>query len=255
MSTPTTSSFQPYAPTPYIPSSLLPSSIQLDQEQTLYTSTAERELYASLAEIHAILVSLEFLEKAFIKDTISAETYTPVCLRLINQYVSLLDDPVVDREISAAGGLEAWKHQYGIECPTATRRLAAGVPATTSTVQPVEELKPPTPELEEPEDQEGKWKNVSPKMAAEATQNFITVMDALRLHYRAPDELHPLLAPVIASVDAVRGKASFEGRGDIVKWLIRLNQMKAGEEITEEQQREMLWDVDRAYNQFIAKLG
>ena len=111
---------------------------------------------------------------------------------------------------------------------------------------------PPTPELEEAD---GKWRNVSPKLAAEATQNFITFMDALRLHYRAPDELHPLLAPVIASVDAVRGGAGFEGRGDIVKWLIRLNQMKAGEEISEEQQREMLWDVERAYNLFIEKLG
>ncbi|KAI5804566.1 vacuolar protein sorting-associated [Geopyxis carbonaria] len=248
---------QPYAPTPYLPTPLPSSSQNLDTEIKLHTTTTERELYESLAEIHAIIVSLEFLEKAFVKDSIPATAYTPTCARLLGQYKTLLADSAVS---AAFGDLDEFKLRYSVECPAASRRIAAGVPATTDhPPEPVDTTpQPSTPAPAEPAASDtgtGKWKNVSPKLAAEATQNFITFMDALRLHYRANDELHPLLAPVIASVDAVTRGEVFEGRKDIVKWLIVLNQMKAGEEITEEQQRECLWDVERAYNGFIEGLG
>jgi ESCRT-I complex subunit VPS28 len=80
-------------------------------------------------------------------------------------------------------------------------------------------------------------------------------MDALRLNYRAKDELHPLLASVITSVDAVTKGEEFDGRKDIVRWLIALNQMRPGDEIDETQGREMLWDLERGYNSFLEGLG
>ena len=64
-------------------------------------------------------------------------------------------------------------------------------------------------------------------------------MDALRLSYTAKDQLHPLLSEVIAAVNNVAGAKEFEGRQNIVKWLIVLNQMGAGDEITEAQGRQV----------------
>ncbi|KAA8913874.1 vacuolar protein sorting-associated [Sphaerosporella brunnea] len=256
----------PYAPTPsYLPRPLS-TTVNLDAEVKLFTTSAQREFYESLAEIHAIIVTLEFLEKAFVKDSIPPAAYTPTCLRLLGQYNTLLGNESVKREF---GSLDEFKRKYGIDCPAATRRLMTGLPATvehsggtggaattTATAGEAPVALRAAPDVATAVAAAGgAWKNVSPKAAAEATQNFITSMDALRLSYRAKDELHPLLASVIQSVDVVTGGGEFEGRKDIIKWLIALNQMRPGDEIDEGQGREMLWDLERGYNNFLEGLG
>jgi ESCRT-I complex subunit VPS28 len=42
----------------------------------------------------------------------------------------------------------------------------------------------------------------------------------------------------------------FENRGKIVQWLITLNQMKASEELSEQQARELDMDIQQAYQGF-----
>lgn len=88
----------------------------------------------------------------------------------------------------------------------------------------------------------------------EATQDFITFLDALKLQLLAKDQLHPLLSDVIQSVNKVTDR-DFEGRGKIVQWLIRLNQMKASEQLNEEEARELELDMNGAYGGFKATLG
>lgn len=83
----------------------------------------------------------------------------------------------------------------------------------------------------------------------EATQDFITFLDALRLGLLAKDQLHPLLTDVIQSVNKVTDR-DFESRGKIVQWLITLNQMKATEELSEAQARELELDINSAYQGF-----
>jgi ESCRT-I complex subunit VPS28 len=83
----------------------------------------------------------------------------------------------------------------------------------------------------------------------DATENFITFLDALKLGYLAKDALHPLLTDVIQSVNKVIDR-DFENRGKIVQWLITLNQMKATEELSEEQARELELDMNSAYQGF-----
>ena len=86
-------------------------------------------------------------------------------------------------------------------------------------------------------------------LIAEATQDFITFLDALRLGMLAKDQLHPLLTDVIQSVNKVTDR-DFEHRGKIVQWLITLNQMKASQELGEQQSRELEMDITQAYNGF-----
>jgi ESCRT-I complex subunit VPS28 len=46
--------------------------VNLDQELKLYSNSSERELYDNLADLYAIIISLEHLEKAYIRDCVPA---------------------------------------------------------------------------------------------------------------------------------------------------------------------------------------
>lgn len=68
------------------------------------------------------------------------------------------------------------------------------------------------------------------------------------------DALHPLLSEVIQSVNKVT-EQDFESRGKIIHWLITLNQMRATEELNEDQARELAFEIEQAYQGFKATLN
>ena len=68
------------------------------------------------------------------------------------------------------------------------------------------------------------------------------------------DALHPLLSEVIQSVNKVT-EQDFENRGKIIHWLITLNQMRATEELNEDQARELAFEIEQAYQGFKATLN
>lgn len=86
----------------------------------------------------------------------------------------------------------------------------------------------------------------SGQLILKATEDFITFLDALRLGLLAKDQLHPLLTDIIQSANKVTDR-DFENRGKIIQWLITLNQMKATEELSEHQARELELDINSAY--------
>lgn len=90
---------------------------------------------------------------------------------------------------------------------------------------------------------------------AETTQNFITFLDALKLKLRAKDQLQPLLTELMSGYTKFRASAEWEGRPKILHWLITLNQMRASEEITEEQSRQLSYDIEHAYSEFAHSLS
>lgn len=118
-----------YAPTPYsyTPNPALSATINLDEvsrvwshsdnkaniskEVKLASSSAERDLYESLAEIYSIIVTLDGLEKAYIRDAISESEYTETCARLLKQYKSTLGDDTVAREFV---DLETFKRTWQV---------------------------------------------------------------------------------------------------------------------------------------------
>ena len=170
----------------------------------------------------------------------------------------------------------AYRAGKQISYPSATSRLSVGIPATleqplpagggtTTTVSIAsgggisDTTTNPTPastsastNASAQHQQQGLQPTA--RAAAEATQHFITFLDALRLNYAAKDQLHPLLSDVITAVNNVT-QTDFEGRASIVKWLIVLNRMGAGDEIDEQQRRQMLFDVEGAYHEFYKTLG
>lgn len=79
----------------------------------LASSPAERDLYETLAEIYSIIVTLDGLEKAYIRDAVSEAEYTETCSRLLKQYKSTLNDETVAQEFV---DLETFKRTWGVCC-------------------------------------------------------------------------------------------------------------------------------------------
>jgi len=46
--------------------------LSLDEEARLYTTNAERERYESLATLYGIVVALDYLERAYVRDSVTA---------------------------------------------------------------------------------------------------------------------------------------------------------------------------------------
>ncbi len=126
-----------------------------------------------------------------------------------------------------------------MEVPRATERIRIGLPSTVT-----------APSISTAATSNN---STNGTLILEATQDFITFLDALKLGLFAKDQLHPLLSDVIQSVNKVTDR-DFEGRGKIVQWLIALNQMKATEEVSEDQARELELDMNSAYQGFKATL-
>ncbi|KAF9366346.1 hypothetical protein BGX34_003991 [Mortierella sp. NVP85] len=213
-----------------------PPNINLDEEIKLTTNNRERAQIDNQADLYSIIVVLEHLEMAFIRGVVPDTEYSSNCRQLIAQFktaTSLLGDIVPD--------LEKFMKDYNLNCPAAVKRLEIGVPATVEHGN-----------SNVPNEANG---HKTAKYVAEAVQNYITVMDALKLGMSAVDEIHPLLAELIQSLNNVRSlPADFEGRAKVREWLIKLNNMRAHENLNVDDKRQLEFDIDSNYTAFIAWL-
>ncbi|CAG8575046.1 9979_t:CDS:2 [Funneliformis caledonium] len=213
-------------------------SLALDEEVRLYTNNKDREKYENLADLYAIIVTMEHLEKAYVRDSVTASEYTQACAQLIAQYrtaLNLVCDSITDVEKF----MEKFIKEYKLECPAAVNRFKIGVPAT---------IEHPT----------GAGHDTSKfaQYVAETVHHLITTMDALKLGMKAVDYIHPLLGDLMQSLNKVSSlPADFEGKAKIRNWLIMLNGMKASDELNEEQVRQLSFDLESANNAFYRSLS
>jgi hypothetical protein len=77
----------------------------------LAETRGERDLQDSLAEVFSIIITLDELEKAYLKDAISEADYTEICDRLLKQYKAILTDEAVSREFV---DLERFKNEWDV---------------------------------------------------------------------------------------------------------------------------------------------
>ena len=133
-----------------------------------------------------------------------------------------------------------------MECPRATERLRVGLPATISHAT--------TTSNSSNSQQAPSSTTATGTQVLTATENFITFLDALKLGLLSKDQLHPLLSEVIQSVNRVTER-DFDNRAKIINWLIRLNGMRAQEELGEGEARELAFEMEEAYRGFKATLN
>ncbi|MCL7051770.1 hypothetical protein MKW94_006877 [Papaver nudicaule] len=203
-------------------------------EVKLWNDKREREMYENFADLYAIIKTTEKLEKAYVRDLISSVEYEPECLKLIPQFKTLTSTlkvtvPSVDRFMDT----------YKMDCPAALNRLVtSGVPATVEHRQASVGAN-----------------NTSAATVAECVQYFITAMDTLKLNMYAVDQVHPVLADLLASLDKLTIlPPDFEGRVKMKEWISRLSRMGAADELTEQQSRQLHFDLESSYNLFMAAL-
>eukprot|EP00051_Salpingoeca_urceolata_P006132 m.81601 g.81601 ORF g.81601 m.81601 type:complete len:213 (-) comp14697_c0_seq3:28-666(-) len=198
------------------------------EEVKLYSNASERNRYDNLADVYAKVVMIEHLEKAFARSAIDPQKYQDECQKLIGQYkISLLsvggeigDDP------------EQFFKQYRLQWTAAKRRLQIGVPATI-------------------EWGVGAGKKTSDAKAVAATvSSFITIMDSLQIQMNAVDEIHPYMADLMGNLNKCNLPADFVGKTMTMQWLQTLNGMKASDNLSEDQKRQLLFDLEKSYNAF-----
>ncbi|KAJ2557608.1 Vacuolar protein-sorting-associated protein 28 [Coemansia sp. RSA 1933] len=197
------------------------------EEVRLYNSTAERETYENMAALYAIVMSLEHLERAFARDSMSANEYTAECNKLLLQHKSV-SQMIGDED------LKTFFSKYKLHCPAANRRLEVGIPSTI-----------------EHGNSTGSSSGNNAKYVAKTVQDFITIMDALNMEMRSVDKLHPLLTDLLQSINAATFLPSdFKWKTSFRDWLITLNKMKASDELEDDQVRQLLFEVEQAYSDF-----
>lgn len=200
----------------------------------LYSNASERRKYNELADLYAILKATEHLEVSYSRDAISKEAYTEACSKLLIQYKgakqALQHDPTLNT-------IEDFIRCYKAECPRAIKRLIHdGVPATHMHTDHSAASK-------------------TGAVVAEAVQQFITVMDQLKLGYKAVDELTPGFLDLLASLNRTPGLADdFEPKLKVHHWVTVLQEMNASDEISDDQARQMALDIDTSYNTYFHSL-
>ncbi|RWS17000.1 vacuolar sorting protein VPS28-like protein [Dinothrombium tinctorium] len=195
----------------------------LYEEVRLYRNAREREKYDNLADLYAVINSIQCLEKAYIKDCVHPKEYTAACSKLLCQYKAAFKQ--VQDEFP---NIEAFMKKYRFDCPAAILRINEDRPITIK-------------------DDKG---NTS-KCIAEIVSLFITFNDKLRLGIKSTDELQPDLRELYDTMSRLSlVPADFEGKNKVVEWLATFDTMSASDELSENQVRQLIFDMESAYNAF-----
>jgi ESCRT-I complex subunit VPS28 len=123
---------------------------------------------------------------------------------------------------------------YQLDCPRATHRLLTmGVP------EPIRSS-----------EDDGTHHYITVTVA-ETVQRFITAMDAVKLDQRAVDDLQPYLSDLSDALARLPGTPKdFAPQSKVDSWVQKFNSLRAVDEISEEDARQLLHDLGTAYDEF-----
>ena len=196
-----------------------------------YSNSKERKMNEELGTLYTIIRVTEALESAYSRDAIQREEYTEECAKLISHFKST-ESALVSAGLIASTADFIEENQ--IQCPRAVDRLMKyGVPATVL-------------HASHHDDQGDAY------LSSQATHSFITLMDAIRLQQRAVDDIKPLVITLCTSLGKVQYlPPNFEGSVKMGLWLQKLHQMRAVDEISEEDARQLLMELESSYTAFV----
>eukprot|EP01083_Nonionella_stella_P098476 276962_1 len=203
------------------------------QEYEKISLSKEKAKYNKLADLYSIIVSVEHLEIVWARGCCEDEAYTQHCQKLITRYKSVL--PTIDAYYPTVSD---FFKEYCPDCHAARNRLVnIGVPATTFHGSSTNQLN----------DAKGLQLTI-----AQTVQYFITTVDGLQLSLKAVDEIHPHLKDLMESINKVTTLSpDHVSKKKVQDWLIKLNQMKASDELSDDDIRQMTFDLENAYSEFV----
>ncbi|CAD7076848.1 unnamed protein product [Hermetia illucens] len=197
---------------------------ELYEEVKLYRHAREREKYDNMADLYALINTLQNLEKAYIWDCITPQEYTAACSKFLVQYKVAFKQVQSDEFPT----VDAFVKKFRLDCPAALERIKEDRPITIK-------------------DDKG---NTS-KCIADIVSLFITIMDKLRLKIKSKDELHFELKDLVDTMHRLSLiPEDFEAKAKVETWLSTLNAMQASDELADSQVRQFLFDLESAYAAF-----
>ena len=199
-----------------------------------FSSGKERDTIEELGTLFTIIRVTEALEAAYSRDAVTEKKYSEECLKLIAQFKSTESALMERKTIKNA---TEFMETYQISYPRATERLIKyGVPSTV---------------IHSTHDDQG-----TAYLSAQATQAFITLMDAIRLDQRAVDDVKPLIIALCSALGKVPSlSAEFGGTVKMTQWLLKMNKMRAVDEISDDESRQLLMELDSSYAAFVEHLA
>nr|XP_027206163.1 vacuolar protein sorting-associated protein 28 homolog [Dermatophagoides pteronyssinus] len=197
---------------------------ELFEEVRLYRTAREREHYDNMADLFSVINTLNLLEKAYIRDSITSKEYTATCSKLLVQ-LNVAFNQVKSDEFPT---IETFMNKFRFDCPAALERIREGRPITIK-------------------DDKG---NTS-KCIADIVSLFITITDRLRLNMKSMDELQPDIKDLYDTMNRLTLlPQDFEGKLKIKEWLDKMSSMRASDELNDEQVRQLIFDMESSYNAF-----
>ncbi|XP_045455706.1 vacuolar protein sorting-associated protein 28 homolog [Melitaea cinxia] len=197
---------------------------ELYEEVKLYRNAREREKHDNMAELYAVVSTLQHLEKAYMRDCVRAQEYTAACSRLLVQYRVAFKQVQGDEFPT----IESFVTKFRLDCPAALERIRENKPNLIK-------------------DDKGNTN----KYIAEIVSLYITLMDKLRLELRAMDMIQPELRDLKDTMDRLEMlPEDFEGKLKIQEWLDKLSEMSASDELSESQVRQLVFDLESSYGAF-----
>ncbi|CAK1543676.1 unnamed protein product [Leptosia nina] len=197
---------------------------ELYEEIKLYRNAREREKHDNMAELYAVVSTLQHLEKAYMRDCVRAQEYTAACSRLLVQY------RVAFKQVQGDDfpTIESFVSKFRLDCPAALERIRENKPNLIK-------------------DDKGNTN----KYIAEIVSLFITLMDKLRLDLRAMDMIQPELRELREAMDCLAMlPEDFIGKIKVQEWLEKLSEMSASDELSEAQARQLVFDLETSLGAF-----
>ncbi|KAI8127327.1 putative vacuolar protein sorting-associated protein 28 [Lucilia cuprina] len=200
------------------------NSSELYEEVKLFRNAREREKYDNMADLYAIINTLQQLEKAYIRDCITPQEYTAACSKYLVQYKVAFKQVQCDEYPT----VDTFVKKFRLDCPAALERIREERPITIK-------------------DDKG---NTS-KCIADIVSLFITIMDKLRLKMNTMDALHFDVKDLADNMNRLSLiPKDFEAKQKVETWLLTLNDMQASDELNDNQVRQFLFDLESAYADF-----
>eukprot|EP00053_Salpingoeca_punica_P004907 m.51594 g.51594 ORF g.51594 m.51594 type:complete len:220 (+) comp13005_c0_seq2:135-794(+) len=199
-------------------------------EVKLYEHASDRERYDCLADVFAILQTLEGLEGAYVKDAVAPAEYETACKALMAQFKTAVV------RVSAAdlgGDVDKFIETYQLQCKSAMRRLQVGVPAT----------------VEHGAHRDGEENTA--KFVARATAIILTTLDRLVMGQPQIKDILPSIKDLLANFNSIPAlPAEFEGKVMCRKWLEIMNPKNVFTDLTEDEVKQLQFDFETANDEF-----
>jgi ESCRT-I complex subunit VPS28 len=191
----------------------------------LWTTAAQRAEFEDLAELYAILRTTELLETAYARDALDVSEYREACSKLITQFKNT-EKALVQR--GTIENLQQFIRRYSVDCPRAVERMSVGAPDSVTGSNGSEDKK----------------QNLA--LVREMTELFIYLANLLSLGRTAADELTPQLEALLKSLGKARTLIQGFDMSSLERWLKTLQQMRASDQLDEDQTRQFMYDLNSA---------